>query len=303
MRLEAVHRHPLLAYFGLTWAISWLLWLPAVASRQGWWEIDVPIAWHYAGAVGPITAAIVVAFIVEGQEGVLALAQQYRPSRASLPWLVGTLGGMLVLFGAGLTAARLADGEWPAYEEVANAGNLPALGLPLTFLVHLVTFGIGEETGWRGFALPRLQEQRSAARATALLFVGWSLWHVPSFFENPDYTDMNTGTVVGWAIGLALGAVFLTWLYNSTRGSLLTIVLWHATFNTITASEAASGALAAVATTGIMAMAVVVFLLAGPAELRGWSRRAGPRVGWRQLGLEAEGARRREAATPASGVR
>lgn len=283
MRLDAIRRHPTLAYFALAYAVSWLLWLPAVASRQGWWGVDVPTAWHYTGAAGPVTAAAFVAWTTEGGNGLQALLRQYRPSRVASGWAAAALGSTLVLFAAGLVAARIADGTWPAYEDLAKASNLPAIGLPLTFLVHLCTFGVGEETGWRGFALPHLQETRSAGRATALLFVGWSLWHLPSFFENLSYSDWGVATIVGWAIGLALGAVFLTWLYNSTEGSLLTIVLWHAVFNTITASEAASGPLAAVVTTGVMLIAVAALILAGPTDLRGWSRRAGPRVRWSSL--------------------
>jgi membrane protease YdiL (CAAX protease family) len=180
-------------------------------------------------------------------------------------------------------AMRLIDGAWPAYADLAQANNLPALGLPLTFLVHTLTFGIGEETGWRAFALPHLQEGRSAGRATALLFTGWAVWHVPSFFENPSFAEMDLLTVVGWLIGLALGAVFLTWLYNSTGGSMFTLLLWHGLFNTVTASQAAPGVIAAVVSTGVMVIAVAALLLAGPAELRGLSRRAGTRVRWSDL--------------------
>ena len=58
--------------------------------------------------------------------------------------------------------------------------NLPALGLPVTFLVHVATFGIGEETAWRGFALPRMQAHHDAQRAAR-----WGIWRIPSFFGNP----------------------------------------------------------------------------------------------------------------------
>lgn len=278
-----VRAHPVATYFALAYAISWALWLPAVASEQAWWDLDLPTSWHYVGAAGPMVAALLVAWAVDGRRGLRALSDQYRPSRAPVRWLAFALGSLLVLLGAGLAGARIADGEWPAYAALAKAGNLPAIGLPLTFLVHLFTFGIGEETGWRGFALPHLQERRSAGRATTLLFAGWALWHLPAFFENPSYEEWNLATIAGWAVGLALGAVFLTWLYNSARGSLLTVVLWHALFNTITASEAASGVLAAVVTTGVMAIAIAALLVAGPTELRGWSRRSGPRLRWSDL--------------------
>lgn len=273
-----VRAHPLLSYFAIAFAVSWLLWLPRIATEQGWWSRDVPAWWHYAGAAGPVSAALIVTALVDGRAGLRALGDRYRPRVAPAGWLAFGIASPIVLFGGGLIAARLADGAWPAYADLAKASNLPAIGLPLTFLVHLLTFAIGEETGWRGFALPRLQHAHRALPATGLLLIGWATWHVPSFFENPDYADMDAFMLVGWGIGLALGAVFLTWLFNSARGSLLVIVLWHGLFNLFSASEAASGPIAAVITSGVMVIAVAALWLAGPDELRGLSRRAGPRV-------------------------
>jgi membrane protease YdiL (CAAX protease family) len=286
---DSVRRHPLLAYFAVAFAVSWLLWLPRIATEQGWWSRDVPEWWHYAGAAGPVTAAIAVARIVDGRRGLTALRDQYRPSRVQAAWLAFALLSLGALFVAGVIAARIVEGSWPGYDDLTKTANLPNLGLPLTLAVHILTFGIGEETGWRGFALPRLQQTRSAASATAVLLIGWALWHVPSFFENPSYADMSPALFVGWFVGLGLGAVFLTWLYNSTEGSLLTVVLWHGTFNTITASEAAPAQIASVVTTGVMLLAIAALAFAGPSQLRGVSRRAGLRVRWTDL-LGAAGA-------------
>jgi membrane protease YdiL (CAAX protease family) len=272
-----VRAHPLLTYFGLALAISWLAWTPRMATEQGWWSRDMPEWWHYAGAAGPASAAVIVTALTEGRAGLRALVAHYDPRLAPGGWLLFAVASPLVLLGAGLAAARAADGAWPSYAALAKTSNLPALGLPLTFLVHLLTFGVGEETGWRGFALPRLQARRRALPATGLLLVGWATWHVPSFFENPDYADMAAPTLVGWGIGLALGAVFLTWLFNSAGGSLVVVVLWHGLFNTFSASEAPD-AVPAVISTGVMVIAVAALLLAGPYELRGLSRRAGPRM-------------------------
>lgn len=273
-------RRPLLWYFALSCAISWTLWLPRIASEQGWAAWFVPAWWHYAGAAGPIAAALIVASRTEGRGAVRELFAQFHPQRATGGWMLFAVLSPVVLFAVAAVGVRATEGGWPAYAEVARTQNLPALGLPLTFLVHLVTFGLGEETGWRGFALPRLQTQHSAMTATALLTVGWGLWHVPSFFENPAYMALGAMDLVGWAIGLFLGAVFLTWLYNSTSGSLLAIVVWHGVFNALITSQAAPGLVAAVMTTGVMLMAIGALLAAGPRHLRGLSRRAGPRQ-WR----------------------
>ncbi|MDZ7336120.1 MAG: CPBP family intramembrane metalloprotease [candidate division KSB1 bacterium] len=90
----------------------------------------------------------------------------------------------------------------------------------------LLTYGIGEETGWRGYALPRLQKNHSALSATVILWVFWALWHLSAFFYLYDPT-----IVIGFLLGVLAGAIVFTWLYNSTGGSILMVTLLHGVFN------------------------------------------------------------------------
>ena len=126
------------------------------------------------------------------------------------------------------------------------------MALPLWVL----TFGIGEETGWRGFALPRLQESHSPLGATIILWVFWALWHLPLFFYSYEVSILP-----GFLIGLLAGAINFTWLYNSTDGSILLVALWHGTFNFTTAcSSCKTGLSAAVISTLVMVWAVAIVL-------------------------------------------
>ena len=85
-----------------------------------------------------------------------------------------------------------------------------------SFLLTAVIFGGQEEPGWRGFALPRLQSQRSPMVATLILGLGWGIWHIPLYGPT------------GFVVPLVL-AFFYTWLYNKTNSILLCILL-HASF-------------------------------------------------------------------------
>ena len=96
----------------------------------------------------------------------------------------------------------------------------------------------GEELGWRGFALPRLQQHRNALDASILLGLVWGLWHLPLYFVlgTGQSAMLSAGTSPAFAIGGFLGwtiglSVLFTWLFNQTGGSLIVVILFHAAVN------------------------------------------------------------------------
>jgi len=272
----------LYAYFAIAYAVSWLLWLPLILSVQGWWDIDMPRWWHYTGAAGPITAAAVMTLATEGRQGLRDLFARFDPRRPKPGWLAFAVLMPLLLAAASFVIIRLTTNEWPSYRQLSTTDDLPYSGILLIAATHALTYGIGEETGWRGFALPRMQTGATAMQATHRLAVLWALWHLPSFFENDTMMEMGPLQIVGWLAGLWMGAIFLTWLYNSSGGSLLAVVLWHGLYNLFAASNASS-ILAAIETMGVIAIAIAAIRLAGPEDLTGLSE-----AGRRQR-VEADG--------------
>lgn len=122
--------------------------------------------------------------------------------------------------------------------------ELSRLPNPLTTFLPTLTglsliAGLGEEPGWRGVALPRLQERFSPVRATLLLGTVWAVWHLPVFFIDPRATHGITnpavllGVVDMTAVGIVLCAFFYTWIYNES-GSVLLMMLLHGGFTTAT---------------------------------------------------------------------
>ncbi len=110
---------------------------------------------------------------------------------------------------------------------------LPADAPPLTFLLMLPLFvlflGGPEELGWRGYALPRLQARFNALSATLLLAAIWMAWHVPVLLA-PGAVFADTPAVPYVVVGIS-SAVVYTWLYNSTRGSILIVMILHGAKN------------------------------------------------------------------------
>ena len=109
-------------------------------------------------------------------------------------------------------------------------GALPAV--LVTTLYMLIQVGIGEEIGWRGYALPKLQSGYSALVSSVILGGIWVLWHLPLFF-NPATSYSNTPFWALLVFFLPL-SILITWVFNSTRGSVLMIMILHAVTNAST---------------------------------------------------------------------
>lgn len=116
---------------------------------------------------------------------------------------------------------------------MTGADNLFLAILPTLFMATLVP--LLEETGWRGYALDRLQFTHSALVASLILGVVWSLWHLPMFFVEGWYHHENIGflTLEFWMfhIGIVWLSVAFTWVYNNTRRSIIGAIILHAAIN------------------------------------------------------------------------
>ena len=97
----------------------------------------------------------------------------------------------------------------------------------------LIFPSLGEEPGWRGFALPRLQRLYGPLLASLILGLLHALWHTPAYFVRGAISDngFDLGVYVGNSIGIIAFTFVWTWLFNSTCGSVLFAMLMHATSN------------------------------------------------------------------------
>ena len=204
-------------YFVLAIGITWLALLPAVLARLG---VLPGVPDQYMGGApiavfGPTIAAVLASRWEAGREGVRALFRQLRSWTVKPGWylLALTLPGLV--FAVGRAAYALVPG---------NVGG-PWL-YPPTEAQHVAAMlivPIGEEIGWRGFALPRLQRRYGAVKASVILGLLWALWHVPMFLS-AGATEASMLTLVPYFLG---ASVLFTWFYNRTGGSLPLAILLH----------------------------------------------------------------------------
>ena len=260
---------PVVVYAALAYGISWAYWLPlAWAGRLvvGGWPTHLP------GLAGPAAAAVVVSLVFGGREAVERLAGRVLRWRVGWWWLVAVSPLLLVL---GDLAVRGAAGDGVlALREFGEMNGLPqwtAIGVAIL----LVVTGLGEETGWRGFLQPVLQRRMRPLLAVLVVAAIWAAWHAPLFLIVANYRGFTPATLVGFAVGLACGAIVLGWLYNRT-GSVLAAAVWHASYNLTAATAASHGLLAAISTTAVIAGAAA--LVVADLLTRGRVLAAGPEL-------------------------
>lgn len=212
-----------LKFFVLAFAFTWFFWGLAVVGARG--MIPTLPGFVVIGTFGPMVAAIVLSAQESGRAGVRSLLGRVVRWRVSPVWYVVALLGPILLYLAAMALNIVLGGQPPDLATLIGA-------LPIVILISvymLIFVALGEEVGWRGYALPALQARYGALLASVILGVVWALWHLPQFF-NPDTIYSNMPFILQLALQVPL-AILITWVYNSTRGSVLVVMLLHAVFN------------------------------------------------------------------------
>ena len=233
--LVAEPRHALRMFFALAYGITWLFHLPLALSAAGvgWWAYDPPGSVYYLliilGSFGPAAAGLVTLAATTGAGGVTELLRGCVRWRVPVVWYLVAVAGVLML----PTIATFAVPGAAAHFAFSS-------GAIVTIVINLVTFqlfvgALGEEPGWRGFALPRMQLRYGPLVASLLLGVIWAGWHAPLLLL-PDWADnkggMTVWTVTQYVLMVVAISVLMAWIYNRARATVLLMILFHAAANT-----------------------------------------------------------------------
>lgn len=231
-----LNRYPLAAFFTLAYVGSWIVWLPMVLAGNNLLlpPSAVPPGLKFllivlAPFTGPTLAAFIMTTVLEGRVGVRRLLRRMVQWRFGLPWyLVALAAPPLVLMASVATIYGAA-----ALPPLGEQGMQIGAAYMITLVVNLLIGGsLGEEPGWRGFALPRLQTHYGPLMGSIVLGVFWSLWHLPLILI-PGGATWTGSIMLFIVLNIAL-SITHTWVFNGTRSSLLSVMLLHATFNTST---------------------------------------------------------------------
>jgi membrane protease YdiL (CAAX protease family) len=171
--------------------------------------------------------------MIEGKAGLYQLRTRLPQWRAGWQWYLFILVGIPALM---LFALIIQPGILTSFK-----GLTPIVfaQYPLFFIVVWFFGGpLGEEIGWRGFALPRLQPRYGPLLGTLILGVPWAVWHLPQFLTPYQGGGPGTGLMtfvtdfsLFFVFVMAL-AVIMTWLFNHTKESIFFAITTHASVDT-----------------------------------------------------------------------
>jgi len=248
-----IRRHPLFGYFLLAYFFTWAIEIPVMLAARGAIDFHLPLALEALAGFGPFAAAVVVMSLINGKAGVTKLIAGLFHWRVPGIWLVFTLVSPFAVLFAALAmtgeTSKLFSGD--LCRDLVTGGKFLQL-----LLIGGLLRGIGEEPGWRGFALPFLRRRFGPLMATISLFPVWWLWHLPALLTRNEFQPLQ---FVMFGLGILAATVWCTLLYDATR-SILMLALWHALIN-ITRGMALSASMAAFLAFAKVVLAVAVIII------------------------------------------
>jgi membrane protease YdiL (CAAX protease family) len=261
-----IARHPLVSFFIIAYAFSWLLALPYVrfADGSGLLPFSWPIPFIVAAAIvpfaGPFLAGFIMTGVTGGRAGIGRWLRKIVLWRVGLGWYLFAIVGTpaIMVLGAIVLPGVLASYQTPALSVV--------LSYPVSFVVFAIIGGpLGEEPGWRGFALPRMQRLHGPLIANLILGPLHVFWHLPYVFIPQWGTPRDTILDLLWYLlsGVALTFIY-AWVFNNTKGSVLLVILLHASIDAFAVEQfflapIAASNLPLTIGFGALALAIIVF--------------------------------------------
>jgi membrane protease YdiL (CAAX protease family) len=221
VRSTVLRRHPVAAFFVLTYLMAWALWLPLVILQDRT-PAALDLVLRILGSSAPSALAVLLIARLHSRAEVRRLLRRLLIGRVGVGWYVAIVAITAVAVVAVWVSTLL------GFPTPVVAVTIPGV-LSLFLFSIFPGSALGEELGWRGFALPRLQARRSALAASLITGTVWGGYHLPLFVLGSPTRPF--ALFLPFAISCVIMSVFYTWIYNGTGGSVLLAVLLHAATN------------------------------------------------------------------------
>ena len=226
----------LLSFFVLTYVISWAIWTPIVIR---YYRNPFPVSFAetpvalillaFLGFFGPTFSAVIMTGLEEGSSGIRRLLSRWKPWRVGIQWYLVVLVSQIVIE---LLATQLYITFFSVSPEIT--WNAWYGVFPMFLRAALIGGAIAEETGWRGYALPKLTKSRSALASSVAIGLIWGVWHLPiSLVPGANFPiALNLSLFCVFLLNAVSISVVMTWLFTNTEGSVFICYLYHTLLNT-----------------------------------------------------------------------
>lgn len=221
----------LVAFFLLTFLIAWIFWVPMALNSKGLFPFAIPLFLGQSiGAYAPLIAAGIVGSRSSGP-GLKEIFATIHLDQATIRWLLLAFAiPLLVIIGANVAYNLSGVKPMPLVRSDVWKDLGPALLiiLPIQFVTAFLGSPLGEEPGWRGFALPLLQSRFPLLVASAVLGTIWGVWHFPLLIASGERPT------VYFLLGIAGNSFILDKLFVRSGNNLLVAMTYHQAINTAT---------------------------------------------------------------------
>ncbi len=232
---DNILKYQLTVYFVITFLLSWTIWGILYSSSKGLLSYSIYQSrmrifdnslstFTFLGGSMPSFVALFISYITGGKNEAKELIKRLAKWRVKPLWYLFVLLFSFIFYYLPYLISNLFGASYELYLRE------PFYLIPVHFLIALVFWGpLGEELGWRGYALPRLQSRYGPQLSSMILGVIWGVWHLPLFFiGGSSQIGSNFGL---YTVSVIIYSLIYTWVFNRTKGSVLISCLLHTSFN------------------------------------------------------------------------
>ena len=227
-----MNRNKIYVFLILTLLWSWTNWfigLNCLSDGINQESIGKFLVFFFVGVYGPTISGIITTLLFDGLKGVFELIKKLFIWKAPLKYYVYIILLPLLFVIIGIALYSQFIGKIGSFDIMAF------LSIPTILLAGLYAGPLGEELGWRGFLLPKLQKSYSNLNSAIIIGFIWFIWHIPLWWA--PFGTLVSGepisliSVFTYFIMLICLSIIITWLVINSKGSVLIAILFHLSIN------------------------------------------------------------------------